>query len=234
MNKRDKCIIDDLYRFRVLTRDQIISLHFMELKNPISNCNLVLKRLSDRGYIKALRNYKPYVYIPSDLKIKENSQKILHFLAIADVYVEMKKYDRPTNLIVEPKFAEKGVIEPDLFCVWKKSAFFVEVQRTVYNEKVMDEKISRYEAFYYSGIWKDFEWQRSNKKVFPVIIFVTNTRYHIKTDVLKIVQVPNIQTLIELFDNNSTQQNTKKTTVHSQKSSDKIKIQINNKTSLIE
>ncbi|PEB42258.1 replication-relaxation family protein [Bacillus pseudomycoides] len=233
MNKRDKYIIDDLYRFRVLTRDQIISLHFSDLKKPIGNCNLVLKRLSDRGYIKALRNYKPYVYIPSDSKIKENSQKILHFLAIADVYVEMKQYDTPTNLIVEPKFTEKGAIEPDMFCCWKKSAFFVEVQRTTYSEKVMNEKISRYEAFYYSEIWENFEWQRSDKKVFPIIIFVTNTRYNIKTDVLKIVQVPSIHTLIELFDHNSVRQKIKKTTVSNQKSSDKIKIQINNKTSLI-
>ncbi|PDY14143.1 hypothetical protein COO16_04045 [Bacillus pseudomycoides] len=233
MNKRDKCIIDNLYRFRVLTRDQIISLHFSDLKKPISNCNLVLKRLQDRKYIKALRNFKPYVYIPSDSKIKENSQKILHFLAIADTFIEMKQYDTPTNLIVEPKFTKKGAIEPDLFCLWKKSAFFVEVQRTVYSEKVMNEKISRYEEFYYSEVWKDFEWQKSDKKVFPIIIFITNTRYNIKTDVLKIVQVPNIQNLIELFDHNLVHQKIKKPTVHSQKAGDKIKIQINNKTSLI-
>ncbi|PFW05332.1 hypothetical protein COL22_23300 [Bacillus thuringiensis] len=234
MNKRDQCIIDDLYRFRVLTRDQIISLHFSDLKKPISNCNLVLKRLQDRGYIKALRNFKPYVYISSDSKIKECSQKILHFLAIADVYVEMKQYDTPLNLIVEPKFAEKGAVEPDLFCCWKKSAFFVEVQRTIYSEKVMNDKISRYEAFYYSEIWKDFEWQKSDKKVFPIIIFITSTRYNIKSDVLKIVQVPSIETLIELFDNNTIRKNIEKPTVRNQKTSDKIIIQINNKTSLIE
>lgn len=64
----------------------------------------------------------------------------------------MKQYDTPLNLIVEPKYDGKETIEPNLFLLLEKSAFFVKVQRTIYSEKVMNEKISWYEAFYYSEI----------------------------------------------------------------------------------
>lgn len=228
MNKRDKAIIQDLYRFRVLSRDQIISLHFASLKKPVSTCNLVLKRLQDRSYIKAYKRFQPFVYAPIDSKIKESSQKILHFLSIADVLIEMKEYDEPGHVLVEPKFSEKGAIEPDLFCVFKRTPFFIEVQRNIYSDKVMKEKIGRYEAFYHSEVWKEFEWQKANKKVFPIILFITDTRYSIESDILRIIQVPNIKDLIHLFDKPSLNQQTND---NKQKVSDKIKIQINNKTS---
>ncbi|MDA2074209.1 replication-relaxation family protein [Bacillus cereus] len=200
MNKRDKAIVNDLYRFRMLSRDQIIGLHFSHLKKPVSTCNLVLKRLQDRKYIKAFKNFQPFVYAPVDSKIKESSQKILHFLAIADTFIEMKKYDEPTHVLVEPKFGEKGTIEPDLFCIFKRTPFFIEIQRNVYSEKVMKEKIGRYETFYYSEAWKDFEWQLKDKKVFPIILFITDTRYNIETNVLRIVQSPNVTDLVHLFE----------------------------------
>ncbi|OQR53180.1 replication-relaxation family protein [Bacillus sp. CDB3] len=203
MNKRDKDIINDLYRFRMLSRDQIIGLHFSYLKKPVSTCNLVLKRLQDRRYIKAFKSFQPFVYAPMDSKIKENSQKILHFLAIADTFIEMKKYEEPTHVLVEPKYAEKGAIEPDLFCIFKRTPFFIEIQRNVYSEKVMKEKIGRYETFYYSEAWKEFEWQKKDKKVFPIILFITDTRYNIETNVLRIVQAPNITDLIHLFESKS-------------------------------
>ncbi|EOP32327.1 replication-relaxation family protein [Bacillus thuringiensis] len=228
MNKRDKAIINDLYRFRALSRDQIIALHFSHLTKPISTCNLVLKRLQDRGYIKAFKSFQPYLYAPNDTKIKEKSQKVFHFLAIADTVIEMKKYDNPTHILIEPKFAEKGSVECDMFCIFKKTPFFIEIQRSVYTDKVMKEKIGRYEQFYHSDTWKEFEWQRSDKKIFPILLFITDTRYNIETDILRIVQVPDITSLIHLFEQNSTTQQVKDL---NKKVSEKIKIQINNKTS---
>ncbi|WP_336992588.1 replication-relaxation family protein [Bacillus toyonensis] len=203
MNKRDKAIVNDLYRFRVLSRDQIIKLHFSDLKKPVSTCNLVLKRLQDRRYIKAFKGFQPFVYAPLDSKIKDSSQKILHFLAIVDTIIEIKKYDEPTHVLIEPKFAEKGTIEPDAFCIFKKTPFFIEIQRNVYSDKVIKEKIGRYEAFYHSEVWKKFEWQRENKKIFPIILFITDTRYNIETNILRIVQSPNITDLIHLFESKS-------------------------------
>lgn len=45
MNARDKAIVSDLVRFRCLSRDDIAELHFSNIKNPITQANMVLKRL---------------------------------------------------------------------------------------------------------------------------------------------------------------------------------------------
>ncbi|WP_028401057.1 replication-relaxation family protein [Ectobacillus panaciterrae] len=200
MNKRDKQIIDDITRFRALSRDQIIALHFSKLKKPTSNCNLVLKRLQDRQYIKACKDFTPYVYIPYESRMKENSQKIWHFLKIADTFIELKKYDAELSYtLIEPKMGEKGVIEPDLFVIFKKTPMFFEIQRTIYSEKIMQEKIMRYEQYYLSNDWQNLEWQRQDKKFFPAIILLTDTRYNIETVNLKVIQVPSVKALVNTF-----------------------------------
>lgn len=56
MKKRDIAILNDLERFRVLSRNDIIDLHFANLKNPIASCNSVLKRLRRDGYIEVNTN----------------------------------------------------------------------------------------------------------------------------------------------------------------------------------
>lgn len=192
MNKRDKLIVDDINKFRVLSRDQIIDLYFSHLKNPISTCNLVLKRLQDRGYIKACKDFRPYLYVSADHKIKENSQKVFHFLKIVDVYIQLKKYDRKvSHVLIEPKIGTKGTVEPDLFCIFRNTPFFIEVQRSVYSEKVMNEKIDRYESLYDSREWKKFEWQQEGKEIFPIIILITDTHYSINSE-LRVLQFPDI------------------------------------------
>jgi hypothetical protein len=42
-------------------------------------------------------------------------------------------------------------MEPDAFMRWKKGPFFVEIQRSVYSDKVMQEKVGRYEAYFMSN-----------------------------------------------------------------------------------
>lgn len=200
MNKRDKCIIDDIQKFRVLSRDQIIELYFSNLSNPVSACNLVLKRLQDRNYIKACKDFRPYLYVPSESKMKANSQKVFHFLEIANTYIEMKKYDSNLSHVqVEPKY-KKGMVEPDLFCIFQNTPFFVEIQLSIYNEKIMNEKIQRYEQFFHSNVWRDFTWQQKEKEVFPIIIIITNTHYDIESD-LKILQYPSIEELMKQHSN---------------------------------
>ncbi|MFJ8119884.1 MULTISPECIES: replication-relaxation family protein [Bacillus cereus group] len=197
MNKRDKLIVEDINKFRVLSRDQIIDLYFSHLKNPISTCNLVLKRLQDRGYIKACKDFRPYLYVSADSKIKENSQKAFHFLKIVDVYIQLKKYDRKvSHVLIEPKIGTKGTVEPDLFCIFRNTPFFIEVQRSVYSEKVMGEKIDRYEQLYDSREWKRFEWQQEGKEVFPIIILITDTHYRIESE-LKVLQFPDIHAFMK-------------------------------------
>ncbi len=164
MRKRDLAIIRDLERFRCLTRDDIIDLHFSRLKQPVTCCNTVLKRLRRDGYIEVNTNHQPYLYFPSPASIKKDSTKIPHFLKIVEFYKSLLKFEEPKTFIVEPKYG-KGYMEPDAFMIWKRAPFFVEIQRSVYSARVMDEKVKRYEEYFFSNEWQQEAWQPQNKKV---------------------------------------------------------------------
>lgn len=150
LTKRDKAIIADLNRFRVMDRGSIAELHFGCLKNPINATNSVLLRLLRDGHIQRSTNFQPYVYFGTDLRIKQNSAKINHWLAILGVYKEMRKLGLLESFKVEPKFGRKGVAEPDIFARFRKTDFFIEVQRTQYTEKQMRDKLDRYTDLYNS------------------------------------------------------------------------------------
>lgn len=173
MNQRDKAILNDLRRFRMLDRDQIIAIHFSDTKQPITNCNRVLQRLTLKGLIKADRSLRPYRYFLTDYKIRMDGQKSNHFSSIADVYIDMLQDYTPTVFEVEPKLGEKGTVEPDIFTIRQETPFFIEVQRTVYSKKVMDAKIKRYEEYYESKAWKEFadKW--------PIILIISDHQYKI-------------------------------------------------------
>lgn len=149
---RDKAIIKDLNKFRVMDRDSIAELHFAKLKNPQVAANNVLLRLFRDGLIQRSNAFVPYVYFGPDVNIKKNSAKIAHFLAILNVYKEMRKLGRLETFLVEPKYGKKGVAEPDIFALYRNTGFFIEVQRTLYSPKQMREKLGRYVDLYHSGI----------------------------------------------------------------------------------
>jgi hypothetical protein len=201
MNKRDKSIIEDLQRFRCLTRDDIIELHFKGLKQPVTCANTVLKRLRRDSLIEVNKDRQPYIYFPSPAPIKKDSAKIPHFLKIAEFYKGCLQYTAPEIFMTEPKFGRKSeFMEPDAFMIWKKAPFFVEIQRSVYSEKVMNEKIQRYEAYFLSNEWQHEPWQPENKKVFPVVIVITDTRYKMDSPYVKFIQVQNIGQLVKLYE----------------------------------
>lgn len=175
MNQRDKDILEDLKRFRMLDRDQIIAIHFSNTTHAITNCNRVLQRLTLKGLIKADRTLRPYRYFLSNRKLKMEGQKSNHFRSIADTYIEMLQEDALSLFEVEPKLGGKGTVEPDVFAIWQGTPFFIEVQRSMYTKKVMDEKIKRYEAFYESKEWMEF----TDK--FPIIIIISDYKYSIKS-----------------------------------------------------
>lgn len=52
MRKRDLTILNNLQRFRCMTRDDIIALHFNDLKNPVTCANTVLKRNIGSPYLR--------------------------------------------------------------------------------------------------------------------------------------------------------------------------------------
>lgn len=198
VTKRDRSIIDDLNRFRCLSRDDIIDLHFRHIKHPATGCNIVMKRLRRDKYVEVSTKVQPYIYFPSPSLIKKDSQKIPHFLAIVDVYKQLLRYEKPSQTVIEPKYG-KGLCEPDMFVIWKREPIWIEVQRSIYSEKVMNEKMERYTAYYHSKKWAKEEWQLSDKKLFPIVLILTDTRYNIDVD-FKVHQVRTIKEFLDYFE----------------------------------
>lgn len=194
MVNRDKLILDDLKKFRILNRDQIIAMHFNHLKQKVVVANNVLKRLRRDGYVIADTSASPYNYFLNPSPIKKDSKKIPHFNALSNFYIELAKFQTPTLFEVEPKPAQfKGGIEPDIFMIWLGSPLFVEIQRSIYSAKVMQQKINRYLAYFESDEWKKADWQ-GEKKFFPYIWIITDYVYNLDTkDTLKVLQTKNVQ-----------------------------------------
>ncbi|MEH6848550.1 replication-relaxation family protein [Bacillus pseudomycoides] len=191
MRTRDKAIINDLQRFRCMSRDDIIDLHFNKLKNAVTCCNTVMKRLRRDGHADANVSQQPYIYFPQQGSIRKTSQKITHFLGIVDVYKQLICYEEPKVFDVEPKFG-KEYMEPDVFTIWRKAPFFVEVQKSVYSKKVMQEKISRYEYYYASLEWQNESWQPKTSKFFPSVLIITDRHYDITSSNIRIFQATSI------------------------------------------
>lgn len=174
LTNRDKAIIRDLNKFRVMDRDSIAELHFSNLKNPNYAANNVLLRLLRDGQIQRSTAFVPYVYFGPDVQIKKNSQKIGHFLAILNVYKEIRKLGSLESFLVEPKYGKKSeCAEPDIYCYFRKTPFFIEVQRTLYSEKQMIEKLDRYADLFNSGLLAD-----KNTRV----LILSDQRYAIDDD----------------------------------------------------
>mgnify|MGYP001347363985 CR=1 FL=1 len=176
LTKRDKAIIADLQRFRVMSRDDIADIHFKGLKRPQESSNNVLLRLIREGHIQRSTAFVPYVYFCAESGIKKNSQKIPHYLEIVKAYREILSFGPIETFIVEPKY-KKGLAEPDAFFIYQRTPFFLECQRTVYSEKAIEEKLRRYVALYESGIIAEESWQPPGKVIFPYIFIVSDTRY---------------------------------------------------------
>lgn len=197
MRKRDRDILADLDRFRCMSRDDIAELHFSNLKNKENACNNVMKRLVRDGYAEVNIKHVPYLYFPSPAPIKKDSSKIKHFLAIIDFYKQIRKYQEPRLLKIEPKY-KKDYMEPDIFMIWQKAPFFVEIQCSIYSEKVMKAKLKRYQDYFYSEEWKKELWQPKEKKVFPYLWIVTDTRYNVEDYSFPIFQTSNVMEFLKL------------------------------------
>lgn len=191
MNKRDREILDSLVKFRALTRDHLVSLHFANNSQKTVVCNRVLKRLRDRGLVDCDTSRRPYIYFANPSPIRKDSMKLPHFLSIVDFYIEASKYGKITRFEVEFKTGEKGSIEPDIFMIWNNAPFFVEVQRSVYTKKVMGQKMERYEKYY-----NQEEWRRVTQ-YFPYILIITEHTYDLSESSLRVFQASSIPKFIE-------------------------------------
>ncbi|MCU4981109.1 replication-relaxation family protein [Bacillus cereus] len=195
MRNRDKAILNNLKRFRCMSRDDIIDLHFQGLKNAVTCCNTVMKRLRRDGHVNANISQQPYIYFPQSSTLRKTSQKIPHFLGIVDVYKQLIYYEKPKLFKVEPKYG-KEFMEPDVFTIWRRSPFFIEVQRSVYSKKVMQDKINRYELYFHSQEWHNESWQPKESKYFPSILIITEKYYNISSFNLRIFQASSISNFL--------------------------------------
>lgn len=198
MKTRDKAILDDLKRFRCMTRDDIVDLHFKSLKKPVTSCNAVMKRLRRDGNVEVNTTQQQYIYFPSSGTVKKNSQKISHFLGILDVYKQLLDYEPPKLLEIEPKYSNVKV-EPDMFTIWRRAPFFVEVQKSRYSTRVFQEKINRYLAYYHSREWEALHWQPKNNKLFPSILIITESKYKFEAPGLRVFQYDSIKSMMNDF-----------------------------------
>ena len=198
LTARDKAIMEDLKKFRVMDRDSIAELHFKGLKNPKYAANNILLRLHREGYIQRSTAFVPYVYFGQDVGMKKNSAKIGHFLAILEVYKEMKQLGELETFLVEPKYGNKGTAEPDVFCIIRKTPFFLEVQKSIYSEKQMKDKMDRYLDLFNSRIIENEPWQPIDKKVFPQFLILSDQRYAIDGSYpFRILQAPSFSQFIQ-------------------------------------
>ncbi|MGC4375948.1 hypothetical protein WD019_03250 [Fictibacillus sp. Mic-4] len=173
-------------------------MHFNNTKKKVDVCNSVMKRLRRDGYVTADTTVHPYNYFVNPAPIKKDSSKLLHFKAIVDFYIELCRYKKPSTFEIEPKVGEKGAIEPDIFMIWQNSPFYVEIQRTLYSQKVMDAKIERYKKYFYGESWKFEQWQPKGKKFFPYIWVLTDHVYKIDMQPLKIFQTISVNEFLNL------------------------------------
>jgi hypothetical protein len=200
LTTRDKAIIDDLNRFRCMSRDDIAELHFEGLKNPKYAANNILLRLCREGLIERSTAFVPYVYFSSETSMKKNSAKIGHFLAIVKVFKEIKKIGELEMFLVEPKYGNKGTAEPDVFCIIRKTPFFLEVQKSIYSEKQMKDKLDRYLDLYNSKIIENEPWQPTEKKVFPQVLILSDQHYAIDGSYpFRLFQAPSFSQFLQVI-----------------------------------
>lgn len=196
MKSRDKAILGDLNRFRCMSRDDIIDLHFHGVKNAVTCCNTVMKRLRRDGHVDANISQQPFIYFPQPSTLRKTSQKIPHFLGIVDAYKQLIHYEKPKLFKVEPKYG-KEFMEPDAFTIWRRSPFFIEVQKSVYSKKIMQDKINRYELYFHSQEWQNESWQPKGSKFFPSILIITDKQYNINSSNLRIFQSSSISNFMD-------------------------------------
>jgi hypothetical protein len=193
MNERDRGIIESLRKFRVLDRDQIIKLHFTNVKAQIDSANKVLKRLARDGHIEVDLSSRPYNYFPSPCSMRKDSMKIPHFKEIANFYISLLPFKVPTQFEVEFKSGQKGSIEPDIYMVWNNAPFFVEIQRNFYSSKVMEAKKQRYVDYYEGGTWREI------MQHFPYVWIVSEYKYNMDFTPLRLFQTKNADEFVNAY-----------------------------------
>ncbi|ALL11745.1 hypothetical protein BTXL6_10625 [Bacillus thuringiensis] len=184
MRPRDKEIVKLLQKFRCMSRNQIAKIFFSNLKNPITSANFVLKRLRRENLIEVNEDMQPFVYFPKPSIIKRDSQKMQHYLAIVDFFIELCEIERPIIFEVE-KRCNHGNIQPDIYMMWQDDVYFVEIQLSRYSTKIMKKKLDRYVHYFSTEEWRCKIPPVNNE---PYVWIVSRIPYSICVKDLSIIQ----------------------------------------------
>lgn len=198
MNQRDRQVVKAIEKFHCLNRDDVIRLFFPNHKAKIACANKVLRRLVDREQIKVERTADPFIYFPFDSKMRPNSQKIDHYRHIFNAYLQLRSLGRLRQFEVEPTLGKKGTVEPDAFCIFRGTPFFIEIQMSnFYTKNYMLKKLARYEQYRVGKSWEQFDWQPKDKKFFPRIWMIGEKKY---SGIPGILQTENVEGLIKIME----------------------------------
>jgi hypothetical protein len=125
----------------------LASLICPEVARPSVTINRILKRMSRDGYILQVPQVKdrPYLYMPNPSIIHPQSNKIEHFMAIADLYIAMKQ---PKIFEVEPMINDDYRADAYIRNSDSDKPVLVEIQRTVISTRRMQAKVDEFVKAY--------------------------------------------------------------------------------------
>lgn len=76
--------------------------------------------------------------------------------------------------------------------VLNRSPFFIEAQKSIYSQKIMQDKINRYELYFHSQEWHNESWQPKDSKFFPSILIITDKKYDVTSSNCRIFQATSV------------------------------------------
>lgn len=157
MKKRDLDILNSLEKFKCLSSSQIAALHFTNNANPKVSANRVLKRLRQSEHILANtdRSFQEYVYFLDPSPIKTDSQKIEHYLMIAQTVIDMQKYSLVNDFAIEKGLPETNIIPDIQVRGWMNNDWYIECQNSTYTVKQLYQKLDKYADYHRKGYWQN-------------------------------------------------------------------------------
>lgn len=90
----------------------------------------------------------------------------------------------------------KNIWSRMLFTIWRRSPFFIEVQKSVYSKKLMQDTINRYELYFHNQEWHNEYWQPKASKFFPSILIITDKHYDVQSPYFRIFQANSIESFM--------------------------------------
>ena len=181
---RDKCIIEAIELFEILTTIQIYYLFFTDVKYGIVKCRERLRILREKGKINSIRvdiNEYAIHFVDKSKKynryLEHNVNRNWGFLYLLFMVRNKYKYYKFSDFNLEYVFCEKradGIIGFKNYAIDNDYKYFIiESDRVESNNRF--EKVKIYNDIYKNGLYKKEYWfKRVNR--FPHILIVCNSK----------------------------------------------------------